>query len=82
MKIAYINNNVVIEIIPDYALPVEKWYGEAFASQCVEVPDEVEQNWVYDPETGTFVPEDFYIPTPSNNYDEFIAGLMEGYQNG
>lgn len=54
MKIVRLESNIVREIIPDYALPVEKWYGADFAAQCVEAPDEVEQGWVYDPETNTF----------------------------
>ena len=54
MKTVRLKNNVVAEIIPEYALPVEKWYGATFASQCVEAPDEVGQRWVFDPETGLF----------------------------
>ncbi len=50
-----IHENVVVEIIPSYALPVEKWYGKEFASQCVEAPDEVEQHWTMD-ENGNFNP--------------------------
>ena len=50
MKTVRLQSNVVVEIIPDYALPVAQWYGEAFAAQCVEAPDEVEQGWVYDGE--------------------------------
>lgn len=47
MKTVRLQNNVVVEVIPDYALPVAQWYGEAFAAQCVEVPDDVAQGWVY-----------------------------------
>lgn len=54
MKTVRIKDNIVAEIIPEYALPVEKWYGAAFAAQCMEAPDEAEQGWVYDPATGTF----------------------------
>lgn len=54
MKTVRLKDNIVVEIIPEYALPVEKWYGPAFAKQCMEAPDEVEQNWLYDPETGSF----------------------------
>ena len=54
MKKVRIQNNEVVEIIPDSALPVEKWYGPEFAESCVDAPDEVEQNWVYDPTTQTF----------------------------
>lgn len=50
-----INDKVVVEIIPDYALPVEKWYSKEFAAQCVEAPDEVEQHWTRD-EDGNFNP--------------------------
>ena len=45
MKTVRLSGNIVTEIIPDYALPVEKWYGKEFAALCVEAPDEVEQNW-------------------------------------
>lgn len=55
MKIVRLKDNVVIEIIPDYALPVDVWYGEEFAEQCVEAPDNVEQHWTYDG-------EDFHEP--------------------
>lgn len=54
MKTVRLKDNIVVEIIPEYALPVEKWYGSAFAEQCLEAPDEVEQNWAYNPETGAF----------------------------
>ena len=54
MKTVRLKNNIVFEIIPEYALPVEKWYGSEFAAECVDAPDNVEQHWVYDPETGTF----------------------------
>lgn len=56
MKTVRVKNGLVQEIIPDYATPPEKWYGEAFASHCVNAPDEVEQNWIYNSETGEFFP--------------------------
>lgn len=56
MKTVRIVNGAVREIIPDYALPVEKFYSAAFCAQCVEAPDEVEQHWTYDPDSGTFSP--------------------------
>ena len=49
-----IKRNKVVEKIPDYALPVAKWYGEAFAKQCVEAHEDVKCGMVYDPETNTF----------------------------
>lgn len=54
MKTVRLKDNMVREVIPNYALPVEKWYGAAFAAECMEAPDEVDQHWTYDPETGTF----------------------------
>lgn len=46
MKIVRLDGNTVREVIPEYALPVEKFYGAAFAAQCVEAPDYVDQRWV------------------------------------
>jgi hypothetical protein len=54
MKYVRLSDNTVAEVIPDYALPVSKWYGEKFAAQCVEAPDEVDQQWTYDPDTDTW----------------------------
>ena len=54
MKTVRLRDNIVQEVIPEYALPVAEWYGEAFAAECVVAPDEVDQRWIYDPETGTF----------------------------
>lgn len=47
------DKNVVREIIPTEATSpnIAHWYGEAFAAECVEAPDEVEQGWVFDGET-------------------------------
>lgn len=62
MKTVRIKDNVVVEVIPLYALPVEKWYGHEFAIQCKEAPDCVEQNWIYDPETLEFSAPVLYQP--------------------
>lgn len=66
--IVRVENRVVMEIIPEYALPVEKWYGADFAKECVEAPDEVEQGWLYDAESGTFSkPSDDEPSTPTSD---------------
>lgn len=57
MKIVRVINNRVVEIIPETATPVSKWYNEAFAAQCMEAPDEVTYRWYYNPDTGTFSEE-------------------------
>jgi hypothetical protein len=54
MKTVRLKNNIVVEIIPEYALPVEKWYGVEFANQCLKAPNTTEQGFVYDPETKKF----------------------------
>lgn len=79
MKIVRLKENRVRENIPDYALPVEKWYGATFAAECMEAPDEVEQGWIYDPATGSFsepvpVPEDEMEPTEA---DDTAAMLVD-----
>ena len=56
------NDKVVVEVIPDYALPVEKWYGKEFAAQCVEAPDEVEPGWTRSADGTWSAPEE---PAPA-----------------
>ena len=83
MKTVKLKDNIVAEIIPEYALPVEKWYGADFAAQCVEASDEVEQLWVYDPEVGDpeggiaagtafeDIPDDWVCPLCGVGKDDF-----------
>ena len=70
MKIVRLQDNVVYEIIPEYALPVEKWYGSEFAAHCVEAPSEVEQGWIYDDEAKTFSKP---TPAPEPQLDDITA---------
>lgn len=55
MKVARMSGNYVAEIIPEYALPVERWYGAEFATLCREVPDSVTAGQFYDPATGLYL---------------------------
>ena len=64
MKIVRLDDNVVREVIPEYALPVEKFYGAAFASQCVEAPDEVDQRWILNEDGSWTNPENVVEPEP------------------
>ena len=48
MKIVRIVDNYVKEIIPEGATPINEQYPEWFCNQCMEVSDEVQQNWYYD----------------------------------
>jgi hypothetical protein len=56
MKTVRIQNGVVFEIIPDSAvnIGIAHCYGSEFASQCVEAPDNVQQNYIYNITTNTF----------------------------
>lgn len=62
MKYIRLNkSNVVMEIIPGEdsrfpGIPIEKRYSTDFIAALIQTADEteVEQNWVYDPETQTF----------------------------
>lgn len=64
MKYILLNDdNAVAEIIPEEnpdlpGFPVEERYAPDFIAQLLPVEDgvEVEQNWVYDPETASFAP--------------------------
>lgn len=78
MKVVRLQNNIVAEIIPEYALPVEKWYGVEFAAQCVEAPDDIKQGMVYDPETETFsepIPPESE-PAPEMTLEEAILDKL------
>lgn len=63
MKVVRLKNSVVAEIIPKYALPVEKWYGEKFAADCVKAPDDVRCGMVY--ENGVFSEPKEIVPEPT-----------------
>lgn len=47
MKTVHLKDGRVTEVIPEYATPVETWYGKKFAAECIEAPDEVQPNWKY-----------------------------------
>ena len=74
MKTVRLINNVVCEVIPDYALPVEKWYGPVFATQCMEAPNEVDQHWTYNPETKTWM-EHEPESDPAQTTEDRVAAL-------
>ena len=79
MKTVRLKDNEVWEIIPEDALPAADWYGPEFAEQCVEAPDEVEQRWVYDLETGTFSPPPEPVPVePEPPVEELMDILLGG----
>lgn len=79
MKFVRIENGVVQEVIPEEANPIEFWYNAAFAEQCVKAPEEVEQNWIYNLQTGTFSPPKQENPEQSDRIytgDELLAELL------
>ena len=64
MKYVYLVENKVHEIIPEFNpvfpdIPIANRYSAEFLADCVAVDDatEVEQNYIYNPETKTFTPE-------------------------
>ena len=63
-----LDNNVVVEIIPQEATvpDIAHWYGQVFASQCMQAPVYVQQGWYHDPETGEFYEEN---PHPETEPD-------------
>ena len=81
MKFVRLENNTVHEIIPaSAAIPsISYWYGEAFAAQCFEAPDEVGQHWVYDPESDTWSePTEPEEPGPDPGQDDSAEAAQHG----
>lgn len=75
MKTVRLQHNVVAEIIPWYALPVDAWYPPEFCDQCREAPDEVQQGYAYGSETGAYTaPEAEQEPEPTAEED--LAALV------
>lgn len=70
MKVARLKHGKIFEFIPDYATPVEKWYGISFAQECVEVPDSAKIDQVYDGNDWIFQTE-----TPPPTTEERLAAL-------
>ena len=71
MYILLTDKNTVAEIIPDEnpifpGVPIEQRYAPDFVAKLLHFPDEteVEQNWVYDPETQTFAEPPKPEPSP------------------
>ena len=61
MRIARLEKNIVVELLPEstHELGATHWYGEEFAKQCVEAPDDIVQGMMFDSATNTF-----YTPEP------------------
>lgn len=74
MKHAYVRNNTIIEIIPEAATPIEKWYNSEFASHCQEVSDEVEPNWIWGIEEQKWMPPNSGV---AHNFVEVIQKTLQ-----
>jgi hypothetical protein len=71
--------NTVQEIIPDAATQpsIAFWYGEDFAATCVQAPDDVQPNMVYDAGTFTLPPPP---PPAPPTLDDRVAQLEQEVQ--
>lgn len=76
MKVVRLKENIVIEVIPDEARPVEDWYNKEFASQCVEAPDEVDQHWVYDRKNNKWLEPGSELPIESDPVETLINAVI------
>lgn len=76
MKYVHLRQNIVFEIIPDEARPIEEWYNADFAAECVEAPDDVEQGWVYDSKTGKFLMPGSKIPEDSDILESLLDSFI------
>lgn len=89
MKIVHVypTSNIVIEVLIPFFTSLElvaQYYGEKFASECFFAPLEVDQDWIYNRETGTFSPPPIIEPEEKptvQNITEFMGGFAEGYPN-
>lgn len=82
MKTVYIVDSIVREVVPFGLDQVPKLYNDAFAAQCIEAPDNVQPNWIYDPSTNTFSEP---VPTPvdpdpsgAEIYSDIAKAIREG----
>ena len=83
-----LNNNIVYEIIPDEdpvfpGIPIDARYAPDFVAKLLHIDDsiDVEQNWVYDSETGTFstpaAPDPEPTPEPPTDITSLKAAKKE-----
>lgn len=86
MKIVQIINDAVWEIMPVETLEeLAAVFPTEITERCVEAPDEVEQNWVYDSENGIFSEPTEILEPPDSEpspdgdvYSELAAAIREG----
>lgn len=74
---------MVAEILPTEAtVPnVAYWYGDEFASQCMDVQDDVYQGMLYDTETGLFSeyvkPRTITVGELQDQIDTLVLKILE-----
>lgn len=85
----FLRESAVAEIIPDEhpdfpGIPIEDRYAPDFVGKLIHVPNstQVEQNWIYDPETEVFFPPAQSELPAEEPYtvseDEITAAYREG----
>lgn len=83
-KMVYIDTDIygrkyVREIIPDEARPVAEWYNAEFASHCVEAPDDIQQNMLYDGKARMF--SEWMMPEEPLDTPKSDAERLEDLEN-
>lgn len=75
MNIVRIEAGIVVEILPQetYGLGAAHWYGEDFATQCIEAPDNVAQGWTY--KDGVFAAPVEVTQTPAQIREQEYENL-------
>lgn len=79
MKYVRLENNIVKEILPvgTYEKGIAYWYGEQFALQCVDAPEDVKQGMVYNPADGTFSEPVAEEPIITKTLEEEVEDLKQ-----
>lgn len=79
MKIVKLDGNIVREIVPEYAMPIDDYYPNDFVASCVEAPDYVYEGWVYNESDNTFSePNNDSDNDDDNIYSDIANAIREG----
>lgn len=89
MYVLLTERSTVAEIIPDIdpvfpGIPIEARYTAGFVASLLHVDDktDIQQNWAYDPERGTFAPPSEPEPEPAPVDAVPKADLDAAYRRG
>lgn len=77
-----LQNNIVCEILPENAaIPsVAYWYGDDFAAQCIQAPENITQGMVYNAETEEFIMPDKPQTTVQETTENLTLDMLADHE--